>query len=452
VLQNTGSALYFFPDSYITVRKLAFHFGIALVQVGICSYWSILQKRHWLHALAQHLEIEIGRKRAEEGTLAKSQFLANMSHEIRTPMNAVIGMTEIVLDSDLTAEQRECLGDGRDSAHSLLAVINDVLDISKIEAGRVEFERVVFSLRNTLAGTMKLMALRAHEKGLELMCFVSPEIPDALVGDPVRLRQLILNLVGNAIKFTDSGEIAVEVGAGERDPMNQDSAEERSCHLHFSVRDTGIGISPEMRSAIFDAFTQEESSTTRRYGGTGLGLTTSSSLVEMMGGRFWVDLEPGRGSTFHFTMRFEAAESAAMPAFSIDPKILQDLPVLAVHDNATHRLILHRMLERWGMRATVSEGGRAALLAFDQARQARRPFALVIDGEMPEMNGISVAARMRAAGEPRIILLTSTHWPTNEVEGKALGIDAHVNKPIQELALLKALVRVMAGAPVLSSN
>ncbi len=263
--------------------------------------------------LAQaNLDLERAKSAAEQSSRIKSEFLANMSHEIRTPMNGVIAMTDVVLDTVLTAEQREDLGVVKDSANALLVLINDILDVSKIEAGKVELERIAFGLRETLAGAIKPLAVRAREKGLDLGCFVSPETPDALVGDPWRLRQVIFNLVGNAIKFTATGEIAIEAR------VCGDPAGENSCDVHFSVRDTGIGIAPHKRAAIFDAFTQEDTSTTRRYGGTGLGLTIASRLVEMMGGRIWVDSEHGRGSTFHFTARFGTHHSSSIQP-SVEP-------------------------------------------------------------------------------------------------------------------------------------
>jgi CheY-like chemotaxis protein/HPt (histidine-containing phosphotransfer) domain-containing protein len=353
-------------------------------------------------------------------------------------MNGILGMTELTLETELTSRQREFLGLVKTSADSLLALLNDILDFSKIEAGKFELEDIPFRVRDTVGDTLSTLALRAHHKGLELACHIRPDVPDRLVGDPVRLQQILVNLAGNAIKFTDHGEVVVHVAL--------EAQTEDDVYLHLTVTDTGVGIAPEKQQIIFNAFEQADTSTTRKHGGTGLGLAISSELARMMGGRIWVESEVGVGSTFHVSTRFGRQPETDTPVIA-DIADVQDLRVLVVDDNATNRHILHELLTNWRMKPTVADGAATALTAVKQADAAGRPFALVLsDVNMPEVDGFTLAERIKE--DPRhaqlpILMLTSADRPGDVDRCLALGLAGHLIKPVKQSALLEAILRAM---------
>lgn len=448
-----------FREVYVTGQRKRQEFSIVLNGRLIYVEHTISLKRNWngqpvgfmvlsrdcTERKLSQMELAKAMKAAEAASKAKSEFLANMSHEIRTPLNGVIGTLDLARDTGLTEAQRELLDMASSSANALLAVINDILDFSKIEAGKLEFEAIEFEVREVVAEALRSVAVRAHQKGLELAYDVAPDVPRLLIGDPARVMQVLLNLVGNAIKFTDKGEVTLRVTYPPQKPA-ADRAEVR-----FAVSDTGIGIPADKQKVIFDAFAQADSSTTRRYGGTGLGLAISSHLVQKMGGELRLDSEPGRGSTFHFSLKFEIA--AGVDGEWMAPvEQLQGLSALIVDDNDTNRLILERLLASWGMIPATAGSASHALDLMRDAADRGAPFRVVLtDCRMPGVDGFELVSRIRSdavLSAASIMMLTSDDYHHSAARCREMGIDKYLIKPAKQSELRAALCALLQSADI----
>jgi signal transduction histidine kinase/CheY-like chemotaxis protein len=404
-----------------------------------------------LQALNKKLKTEIlnrrkAEKKAREANLAKSEFLANMSHDIRTPMNGIYGMLELALSTKMSPEQREYLSYVKASADALVEIINDILDFSKIEARKIELESLPFALRGLMENIVTSMAVTAHKKGLEIASFVAGDVPEGYLGDPGRLRQILLNLISNAIKFTEKGEVTVTAR------LKKSTA--KAAVLQFTVRDSGIGIPQDKQKSVFQAFAQADGSTTRKFGGTGLGLTICSQLVKLMGGRIWVESQPGEGSSFHFTIRLKTHTELTEPEVFQELKALEGQAVLVVDDNAFTRMKLEQLLTGWGLKPLLAADGKAAFEHLKPVGRNGRPVTFcLVDAHLPDTDGFSLAERISQSLQgpvPIIMMLTTVNTRDNTRRCREMRIGASITKPLKSQEIQAAILRALGKTEALS--